>query len=71
MPRYKKDSAGKGPSYKKGDRVWVNPIKEEATVVKQILQYDGLETFYGDLELKFDDGGNGTSHCWQVTKITK
>ena len=63
------DSAGKPPSFLEGDRVWVGPAKMEATVIKQILHYDMNETFWGNLELMYDDGVKGTSHCWQVKKI--
>jgi hypothetical protein len=71
MPRYRKDSEGNGPTYKKGERVWVAPLKIEATVVEQILHHDGPETFYGNVKLKFDDGGEGTSHCWQLSRVVR
>jgi hypothetical protein len=71
MPRYRKDSDGSGPTYKKGDRVWVAPLKMEATVIKQILHYDGPETFYGNVQVKFDDGTTGTGNCWQMSKVVR
>ncbi len=71
MPRYKKDSYGNGPTYKKGDRVWVAPLKMEATVIEQIIHYDYPEKFYGNVKLKFDDGIEGTSNCWQLSKVVK
>ena len=71
MPRYKKDSEGSGPLYKIGDRVWVPSVEMEATVIKQILHHDGNETFYGNVKLKYDDGVEGISHCWQLSKVVK
>lgn len=63
------DSDGNGPGFHTGERVYVAPLKMEATVVKQRLHYDGPESFWGDLELLYDDGLSGASHCWQVTKV--
>jgi len=65
----KTDSNGKGPEFVSGDRVYVLPLKMEATVMRQILHYDGPETFWGNLELQYDDGVKGTSNSWQVKKI--
>jgi hypothetical protein len=65
------DSAGKGPAFLPGDRVYVGPIKMEATVIRQVLHHDGPESFWGNLELLYDDGVKGESHCWQVKKIEK
>ena len=59
------------PEYKAGDRVYVIPLKMEATVIKQILHHDGDETFYGNLELQYDDGTKGTSHSWQCSRVVK
>ena len=39
------DTNGNGPMWKPGDRVWVAPLKIEATVIKQHLSYDGEESF--------------------------
>ena len=63
------DSDGRGPEYKKGDRVYVKPLKMEATVVKQILSYDYPESFWGNVELEYDDGVTGISNSWQIEKI--
>jgi hypothetical protein len=71
MPRYKKDSKGNGPNYKKGDRVWVAPLKMEATVIEQVLHWDYPESFYGNVKLKYDDGLEGLSNCWQLSKVVK
>jgi len=71
MPRYRKDSNGNGPDYKKGDRVCVLPLKMEATVVEQILHWDYPESFYGNVKLKYDDGAEGLSNCWQLSKVDK
>jgi len=55
--------------FQAGDRVYVAPAKMEATVIRQIKHYDMGESFWGDLELQYDDGVKGRSHCWQVKKI--
>ena len=57
------------PEYKAGDRVYVIPLRMEATVIKQVLHHDGDETFYGNLELQYDDGTKGTSHSWQCSRV--
>ena len=64
-----KDSNGKGPEYKQGDRVYVNPLKMQATVIRQILHYDYPESFWGNLELLYDDGVTGTSNSWQCSRV--
>ena len=65
----KTDSNGKGPQFVSGDRVYVGPLKVEATVIRQILHYDMSETFWGNVELEYDDGVKGTSNSWQVKKL--
>ena len=59
------------PEYKAGDRVYVIPLRMEATVIKQVLHHDGDETFWGNLELQYDDGSKGISHSWQCSKVVK
>lgn len=63
------DSEGNPPKFVKGDRVVVLPNKMEATVVRQVLHYDMNESFWGNLELMYDDGITGTSNSWQVKRI--
>ena len=64
------DSDGRGPEFHSGDRVYVQPMRQEATVIRQIHHFDGPESFWGDVELKYDDGIKGTSHGWQVKKVS-
>jgi hypothetical protein len=64
-----KDSNGNPPKFLPGDRVYVHPMRQEATVIKQVLHWDYPESFWGNLELQYDDGIKGTSHCWQVEKV--
>jgi hypothetical protein len=66
-----KDSNGNGPLWQPGDRVWVAPLKMEATVIQQRLSYDGEESFWGNVELKYDDGVKGVSNNWQIMRINK
>lgn len=63
------DSKGNPPRFFPGDRVYVMPVKMEATVIEQMLSYDSGEYFWGNLKLKYDDGYEGTSHSWQVKKL--
>lgn len=65
----KLDSNGEPAQFEPGTRVYVIPLKMEATVIEQILHHDGWETFWGNLVLLYDDGITGTSHCWQVKRI--
>lgn len=64
------DSDGRGPEFRAGDRVYVQPMRQEATVIRQILQYDHPESFWGNVELQYDDGICGTSHSWQIEKVS-
>ena len=65
------DSNGHGPSWRQGERAWVAPLKVEATVVEQRLSYDGEESFWGNVELVYDDGVKGVSNSWQLVRIVK
>ena len=64
------DSDGRGPKFRSGDRVLVGPNGMEATVIKQELSYDGPESFWGNVQLLYDDGIKGVSNSWQVKKIS-
>lgn len=67
-----KDSDGNGPMWRPGDRVWVTPLKMEATVIKQRLSYDGPDyCFWGNVDLLYDDGVKGESNNWQIMRINK
>ena len=63
------DSDGRGPAFRVGDRVYVHPLRQEATVIEQRKSYDGSESFWGNVELQYDDGIRGTSHSWQTERI--
>lgn len=63
------DSDGTCPKFLPNDRVYVHPLKQEATVIKQILHYDYPESFWGNVQLQYDDGIKGTCNCWQVEKV--
>ena len=63
------DIVQKPAPFQAGDRVYVGPAKMEATVIRQIKHYDMGDSFWGDLELQFDDGVKGRSHCWQVKRV--
>ena len=63
------DSDGRGPAFRVGDRVYVHPLRQEATVIEQRKSYDGSESFWGNVELQYDDGIRGTSHSWQIERI--
>ena len=63
------DSNGDPPKFHPGERVYVHPLKMEATVIEQTLHWDYPECFWGNVKLIYDDGVMGTSNCWQLTKI--
>jgi hypothetical protein len=65
------DSEGRRPLWKKGDRVYVTPLKMEATIIEQVLHHDGSESFWGNVCVRYDDGVEGTSNCWQIMKVVK
>jgi len=65
------DDCGNGPIWKPGDRVWVAPLKLQATVIQQQLSYDSGEQFWGNVELLYDDGVKGISNSWQIMKINE
>jgi len=66
------DSDGATPMWRPGDRVLVLPLKMEATVIQQRLSYDGPEyCFWGNVELRYDDGVSGVSNSWQLARIEK
>ena len=57
------------PKFKQGERVYVAPLKMEATVIRQIKHYDGPDEFWGNVELQYDDGVKGVSNSWQLEKL--
>jgi len=65
----KTDSDGRGPTFIEGERVYVLPLKMEATVIRQVLSFDYPESFWGNVELMYDDGVKGTSNSWQLKKL--
>ena len=64
------DSDGRGPKFRSGDRVLVGPNGMKATVKHQVLSYDGPESFWGNVQLLYDDGIEGVCNSWQVKKIS-
>jgi len=63
------ESDGRGPLYISGERVYVHPLRQEATVIRQLKHYDYPDEFWGNVELQYDDGIKGISHCWQIEKV--
>ena len=57
------------PQFKSDDRVMVMPLNMEATVIKQLLSWDYPDCFWGNVEVRYDDGVTGISNSWQVKKI--
>jgi hypothetical protein len=65
-----RDSDGNLPKFYPGDRVWVKPLKMEATVIRQQMSYDGPDyCFWGNVELQYDDDIKGVSNSWQLEKV--
>ena len=63
------DSDGRGPKFRYSDRVKVLPLDVEATVIRQELSYDGPESFWGNVTVKYDDGVTGVSNSWQLERV--
>ena len=61
-----RDSEGKTRRWFIGDRVFVGPNGMIATVIKQRLHHDGSESFFGNVDLLYDDGVKGESNSWQL-----
>ena len=69
MTSSKKSTDGKGPTFIEGERVYVLPLKMYATVIRQTLHWDYPDSFWGNVELMYDDGVKGMSNCWQLKKL--
>lgn len=63
------DSEGKAPDKPKGTRVTFLPEKKNGTVLHQKLQYDGWDSFFGNLIVRMDDGELIEGNSWQFKKI--
>jgi hypothetical protein len=63
------DSDGQTAKFTPGTRVLVLPNQMEATVIKQWLNYDGPESFWGNVLVEYDDGIRGTCNNWQLERI--
>jgi hypothetical protein len=61
-----RDSEGKTRRWFIGDRVFVGPNGMIATVIKQRMHYDGPTSFFGNVDLLYDDGVKGESNSWQL-----
>ena len=65
------DSEGKGPNMPPGTRVVFMPDRDDTklgTIERQILHYDGGETFWGNVRVRMDDGRYLEANCWQCKK---
>ena len=66
------DSEGKGPNLPPGTRVIFMPDRDDTKLGKierQILHYDGGETFWGNVRVRMDDGRYIEANCWQCKKV--
>jgi hypothetical protein len=63
------DIVQKPAPFQAGDRVYVPLAKREATVIRQLRHYDGSDSWWGDLDLQYDDGVKDRFHCWQVKRV--
>jgi hypothetical protein len=61
-----RDSEGNTRRWFIGDRVLVGPNGMIATVIKQRLHFDGPHSFFGNVDLMYDDGVKGESNSWQL-----
>ena len=51
--------------------MFVAPMRMYATVIEQTLSYDYPESFWGNVQLQYDDGITGTSNSWQLVKVVE
>jgi hypothetical protein len=65
------DSFGRSPDFQPGQRVYVGPLKMQATVIEQLLSYDYPESFWGNVRVKYDDGLEGVSCSWQLMLVNE
>lgn len=63
------DSDGTLPKFVAGDRVLVLPLNLPATVIKQALSFDYPESFWGNVQVQYDDRVLGICNSWQLTKL--
>ena len=63
------DSSGQTAQFTSGTKVRVLPNQMQATVIKQHLNYDGPESFWGNVLVEYDDGIRGTCNSWQLERI--
>lgn len=61
-----RDSEGKTRRWFIGDRVLVGPNGMIATVIKQRMHFDGPTSFFGNVDLLYDDGVKGECNSWQL-----
>ncbi len=61
-----RDSEGKTRRWFIGDRVLVGPNGMMATVIKQRLHFDGPTSFFGNVDVMYDDGVEGECNSWQL-----
>jgi hypothetical protein len=65
------DSFGRGPDFQPRQRVYVGPLKMQATVIEQLLSYDYPESFWGNVRVRYDDGLEGVSNSWQLMAVNE
>jgi len=66
------DSDGRCPNMPQGTRVVFMPDRDDTkmgTIERQLLHYDGGETFWGNVLVRMDDGRYIEANCWQCKKI--
>jgi hypothetical protein len=65
----RQDSKGRVPQWQPGQRVWIACLGMQATVIQQTLSWDYPESFWGNVQLQYDDGVQGTSNSWQLSRV--
>ncbi|MFY8211577.1 MAG: hypothetical protein ACOVLB_02750 [Candidatus Nanopelagicus sp.] len=60
----------KGPEYHPGQQVYHGATRKYAQVVKQVLLYDGLKDYWGNVIVIFEnDSVEAQVHCWQLSRV--
>lgn len=65
------DTRGRRPDWQPGEKVWINNIRQEATVVEQVLVYDYADSYWGDVILEYANSTLGAANSWQLSRIVK
>jgi hypothetical protein len=65
------DTRGHKPEWQPGEKVWVSNLRQEATVVEQILIYDYADSYWGEVIVEYANSKLGAANSWQLSRIVE